>query len=267
MEQPKIEVSLISCTSPMNSEALSAERLLVYTKSTRLDQGKETRNKINNMSDQEIDEELKYMANTIPSSWEFVDYAFEIKNVTRAFTHQFVRTRTGSYAQQTMRLLEKSNFSYRIPDTLEDQTEKTMSVSFEDRAKAKEIYINCMVDIQKAYDAMLAIGIPAEDARGVLPTNIHTNIIAKFNLRTISEMARSRTGKRTQDEYREVLEMMLEEVVKVHPWTKPFLFPEKFKNIKIIEEFVAHLKAMNIVDDAQMYDLYKALDKLRKGDN
>ena len=67
-----------------------------------------------------------------------------------------------------------------------------------------------------------------EDARGILPTNIYTNIVAKFNLRTLHEMAKSRLSPRAQGEYREVFTMMVAEVVKEHPWAKPFLTPKEW---------------------------------------
>jgi len=242
--QPNIEVNLISYTQ-------DAADLLIYTKSTRLEQGEETRKKIAAMSWEEKMKELDYMANTIPSSWEFVDFVFEIKNVTRAFTHQFVRTRTGSYAQQTMRLLEKKNFTYRVPPELDDNN--------------KAIYEDCMDNIQEAYDALIDIGVKAEDARGVLPTNIHTNIIAKFNLRTLAEMARSRTGVRTQDEYREVMDLMIDKVLAVYPWTSKFMFPVDRKNFTEIEDFISKMHMDGNITDSLFYDLNKAMDKIRKG--
>ena len=60
---------------------------------------------IEGWSAQKRQNEIEYMANTVPSSWEFCDYSFMITGVTRAFTHQLVRTRTASYAQQAMRVL------------------------------------------------------------------------------------------------------------------------------------------------------------------
>ena len=72
------------------------------------------------------------------------------------------------------------------------------------------------------------MGINAEDARGVLPTNIHTNIVAKFTLRTLHEMAKSRLSPRAQGEYQEVFKLMVEEVVKKHPWAEPFLTPTEW---------------------------------------
>lgn len=89
--------------------------------------------------------------------------------MSRAFTHQFVRTRTGSYAQQTMRMLNMENFDF------------VKNYTFGGNGLASQIYDKTMADINEAYKKMIELGIPEEDARGVLPTNICTNIIAKFN--------------------------------------------------------------------------------------
>lgn len=254
-KEPKIQVTLLAVTAGCLSGLKKPEQILIYTKSTRLEQGKGTRVKIKNMKEDERSKELEYMANTIPSSWEFIDYTFEILNVTRAFTHQFVRTRTGSYAQQTMRLLEKKDFTYRIPPKLHESG----------REQQRWAYKECMKMIQEVYDRLLASDIPAEDARGVLPTNIHTNIIAKFNLRTLAEMARSRTGTRTQDEYREVMDLMLNAVIDVHPWAFRFLFPEEGKHIKALESvFEEMFKSGTITQEKKLENL-KHLDALRKG--
>lgn len=239
-----------------------AVNLLIYTKLTRLTQGEETRDKVAQMSSVEKMNELVAMSKTIPSSWEFVDYVFEIKDVTRAFTHQFVRTRTGSYAQQTMRMLEKQDFTYEMGPTIDD-------------AEKRGKYVTCMEHIQDAYDDLIALGVAVEDARGVLPTNIHTNIIAKFNLRTLAEMARSRGGLRTQSEYRDVLEGMIGAVLAVHPWAKVFLQPEHFTPIldaeDAIKEIEQHLTDPNVSHSdlraliiGELTSIKKSIDQIRK---
>jgi flavin-dependent thymidylate synthase len=253
MNQPEIQVRIIGGTAPAGRGELPVDKLLVYTKATRLEQGKDTRKKVMGLKPHEVKNELDYMANTIPSSWEMVDYVFEILNVTRAFTHQFVRTRTGSYAQQTMRLLEKKGFTYRIPPQMKGNENQLF------------LYNRCMKEIQETYDGLLADGAAAEDARGILPTNVHTNIIAKFNLRTLAEMARSRTGTRTQDEYREVMDLMLNAVTKLHPWTTPFLFPEEGKHIKALEQEIIRLHQSGSLTTEKKMAMLKDLDALRKG--
>jgi thymidylate synthase ThyX len=68
-------------------------------------------------------------------------------------------------------------------------------------------------------------GIKPEDARGILPTNILTNIIMKINLRALSEMMNKRLCERTQTEFRMAAEKMKELVLKIHPWAEKILQP------------------------------------------
>jgi len=54
--------------------------------------------------------------------------------------------------------------------------------------------MKCNNFIKATYNSLLHLGLQTEDARCVLPTNIATNIVCKFNLRTFSELVKSRTG-------------------------------------------------------------------------
>lgn len=250
----KMKVTLINAM-----ESGAAARLLVYTKQTRLTQGHDTRKAIEMMTWTEILNELGKMSKTIPSSWEFVDYVFEITGVTRAFTHQFVRTRTGSYAQQTMRILNMEDFAYET------------GPSINENCAASQRYSAIMAAINQAYKDLIADGAKEEDARGVLPTNICTNIIAKFNLRTLSEMARSRRGMRTQNEYRNVLEAMIAEVIAAHPWADIFLNPPEMQpvmdmenEIRGINSLAEELHQRRAIDNAEFSEIARALTAMAK---
>lgn len=183
-----------------------ALNLLLRTKNTRLAYSEDP----STWSEEKKQEHLEYMRDTIKSSWEFVDYVFRIEGVTRAFTHQFVRTRTGSYAQQSMRTVDVRDQEVERPENIVDAT---------------------MVDLwQKGVDACLQCysdlidgGVPVQDARGILPTNITTGIMAKFNLRSLSDMAKLRLCTRTQGEYQNVFREMRRLVIEVHPWAEEFL--------------------------------------------
>jgi flavin-dependent thymidylate synthase len=188
---------------------------LIFTKNTRLLNVEDAYDEIKDWPEDKKQEELDYMLQTIKSSWEFIDYVFEIRDVTRAFTHQFVRTRTGSYAQQSQRTVDMEGFGYYTPPRISENE------------IAKAIYDECMQKINEYYQDLREI-VPAEDARGVLPTNIHTNIVAKFNLRTLHETAKSRLSPRAQGEYQQVFKLMVDEIVKVHPWAEPFLTPTEW---------------------------------------
>lgn len=204
-------VNLIDFTgNGSHDPARHAANLLVFTKQTRLKMDPNLMSEIQGWTWERVQEELEYMANTIPSSWEFIEYKFLLNNVTRAFTHQLVRTRTGSYAQQTMRVLDVGGWDYATgPTVAEDEERRT-------------IYDDCMAKVALCYDELIEAGAKIEDARGVLPTNIHTNIVVKFDLRTMADTARKRASGRTQGEYRAVMEGMKAEVIRVHPWAALF---------------------------------------------
>lgn len=234
-----MKVSLINYT-------IDAVELLIFTKQTRLNMTAGRYKEIQNMNYNKKREELEYMANTIPSSWEFVDYTFSIEGVSRAFTHQFVRNRHGSYAQQSMRVTNVEGFGYVTGPSIINK-------------ELESLYDEAMDKIDEYYQVLINHGAEVEDARGVLPTNIETNIVAKFNLRTLSEIVKSRSGGRTQAEYREVVKGMADEVLKVHPWAEMFLFPKGRGYFDELEE------AVEKVEDPHCRQfIRKAIDKMRK---
>jgi flavin-dependent thymidylate synthase len=202
-----MKVSLINHTQ----EALE---LLLFTKQTRLSMDAGLMDEIRAWPQEKKMAELRYMLHTIKSSWEFVSYTFSIEGVSRAFTHQFVRTRSGHYAQQSQRTVDMAGFDYVTPEVFHDDHE------FQDLC---DVYDQVMSKIDDCYKTLVKLGVNPQDARGVLPTNICTNIIASFNLRTLSEMARVRLCTRTQGEYQQVFRAMRDAVAAVHPWAEPFI--------------------------------------------
>jgi flavin-dependent thymidylate synthase len=200
-----VKVTLLSYTP-------DALELLLMTKQTRLTMEPGLLDEIKAWPPERKQKELDYMRGTIQSSWEFVDYTFLIDEVSRAFTHQFVRTRQGSYAQQSQRTVDMSGFDYITPESFSDE-----------ESSAASQYRTTMRLIQSGYQLMIEDGVPPQDARGVLPTNIATNIVGKFSLRTLSEMAKVRLCTRTQGEYQDVFRAMRERVIEVHPWAEPFI--------------------------------------------
>lgn len=227
--------------------ARHAANVLVFTKGTRLQMRPGLFEAIATRPWDAILAELRYMANTIPSSWEFVTYTFLLTDVTRAFTHQLVRTRSGSYAQQTMRVLDMGTWTYGTgPGIAEDQ-------------ERRAIYDGCMRYAADAYRDLIESGAPIEDARGVLPTNIHTNIVAKFDLRSLCDTFRKRASQRTQGEYRSVIEIMKAEVMQVHPWTK--LFIERTFD-KAAAELETGIRAAGLPEQESVR-LTKLIDQLR----
>lgn len=187
---------------------MDALETLIYTKNTRL-AGEQTIDEIGMWPEERKLQELAYMRDTIKSSWEFVDYTFEISGVSRAFTHQLVRTRQGSYAQESQRTVDVRDHEVKEPEF----SEETLRSMWRD---AVEMALT-------SYGNLVDHGAPIQDARGILPTNVTTSIIAKFSLRTLHEMAMTRLCTRTQGEYQDVFRAMKAAVVQIHPWAEPFI--------------------------------------------
>jgi flavin-dependent thymidylate synthase len=203
----KLEIQLLAYTQ-------NADRMLVFSKRTRHMSGVTSWEELNKMDSNQFAAELDYALNSISSALEFVDYTFLIYGVTRGFTHQLVRHRVGvSFAQQSMRLATQEDFGYMIPDDI--QKDSAML----------ENYIDCMEIINKNYSNMLGNGANPQDARGVLPTNILTNILMKINLRALVELLGVRLCIRTQGEFQEVAKRLQSEVVRVHPWSDRLFGP------------------------------------------
>jgi len=239
---PKVEL-LWFTGKGTNDETWYAAKLLAYTKNTRLQMTPDGFEKFVNKTTEELEKELLYMSNTIPSSWEFVDVIFSINNVTRACAQQITRTRTASFAMQSQRVTDMSEVTYHIPETVIDKH------SYDDRMKMS----------LKGYAFAVEDGETLEDARGLLPINVHCNLIAKYNLRSLVELLRARDSMRVQGEYQSVAKQMREAVFAAWPWAKPFFEPKDKKAIDLIEEVAGHL------DNKELrMQLAKAADLLKK---
>lgn len=183
---------------------------LIFTKSTRLRMTGVGLEEIKAWPEEKKMAELEYMLGTIQSSWEFVDYIFMIEGVTRAFTHQLVRHRVGtSFAQQAQRAVDMSDFDYLATGPLADED-----------SDAAFIYRTGMDDIKNTYAGLIEEGVPPQDARGILPTNILTNICFKANLRTLHDMGLKRLCVKAQGEFQDVFRAIRAEMIRVHPWTE-----------------------------------------------
>lgn len=242
-----MKVTLIDYTGAGTPDPASyAANVLIFTKQTRLEMSPRLMQEIADWPYSEKMAQLEYMANTIPSSWEFVHYTFMIEGVTRGFTHQLVRTRQASYAQQTMRVLNVKGWEYGTGPTVQDH------------AVRKQWYDDAMKYIARVYDKLVEGGAAIEDARGVLPTNILTNIVMSCNMRTFVELTHKRTSPRVQGEYREFITRSQDAVRTYHPWIDLFVdrtFDRAAKDLdKEIEE---------IEDKEKRTRMIKLVDQLR----
>jgi len=149
------------------------------------------------------------------STIEHIQVTFAISNVSRACTHQLVRHRHMSFSQKSQRYVkEKGQFDYIIPPTIEKDE------------KLKQSYESFMKDISNKYQEFIEAGIPAEDARFVLPNAAASSIVASLNLRELIHIANLRLCNRAQYEIRTMVKMMCDELIKQEPWLKSYLVPK-----------------------------------------
>lgn len=248
-----MKVTLVDYTGKGHDDAaIYAAAILIFAKSTRLDMHPGLIEEIRtDWPSSKIYDELNYIANTIPSSWEFIDYTFMIQNVTRAFTHQFVRSRQFSFAQQTMRVLNKKGWTYGTGPSINEDS------------AIKSAYDSAMNFLSSTYDRLIEAGAAIEDARGILPTNIHTNILAKCNLRTFTELVRKRSSPRTQDEYRLVLNAMKQEVLQIHPWVNIFVNRTFERAAGDLDQKLKLWNSENKLSKVEMLEGIKLIDQMR----
>lgn len=141
---------------------------------------------------------------------EFADIIFDIRDISRSCSHQLVRHRIASYCQMSQRYVNQETNNYVIPHTLDyNKNNDEKSIIFE----------NAIQNCRQAYKELLALGVPKEDARYVLPEAMFTNITVKFNFRSLRNFLKLRLDSHAQWEIRElankIKDLIIEKGLKV----------------------------------------------------
>ena len=136
---------------------------------------------------------------------EHAVFTFSVEGVSRALTHQLVRHRVASFSQQSQRYVSMDKADFVTPHTVEENEQ------------AVEIYDSVMDTIWDAYKKLEELGIPAEDARYLLPNGCHTNITITMNARELLHFFSLRCCNRAQWEIREMADQMLKICKEVSP--------------------------------------------------
>jgi thymidylate synthase (FAD) len=136
---------------------------------------------------------------------EHTSFTFAISDVSRSLTHQLVRHRIASYSQQSQRYVNLKEPCYVVPPKIAQNMQM------------KKAYEHTMEVIWDQYNKLTELGIPAEDARYVLPNATCTNIIVTMNARSLLNFFELRCCQHAQWEIRKLANLMLKEVKKVAP--------------------------------------------------
>lgn len=127
---------------------------------------------------------------------EHATFTFLIKGISRVTLAQLTRHRLASFSVQSQRYCGADADSVVTPDSMRrrDTVEMIAGLSF--MAKT-------------AYDELIALGIPAEDARYILPQGITTTLMMTANARELRHFFSLRCCNRAQWEIRQLADEML----------------------------------------------------------
>jgi flavin-dependent thymidylate synthase len=148
---------------------------------------------------------------TLSAGLEFIDLHFLFEGVTRAFTHQLVRQRTAVFVQESMRFAVKTDAQWEVA------LPPAIAALAEDDPR-RVVWEDAIGQTTHAYMRLINAGVPAEDARGLLPTNITTKVHYKTNLRNLAEHAGMRLCSQAQYEWKQVWRGIVKAILNYGPW-------------------------------------------------
>lgn len=167
---------------------------------------------------------------------EAVSLHFMLEGVHRGITHQMVRQRTAAYAQESTRFAVKEDLAEAtaLPPSLEgtlghdewvaqqiamrrlaglkeyDGEQQLVEDAWLNRTDMNErqahraIWDDVVGVVGEAYNGLVNSGMPAEEARGLMPTNITTRLNYITNLRSFYDTMAVRVSDQAQFEWRHV---------------------------------------------------------------
>ena len=137
---------------------------------------------------------------------EHASFSFGIEGVSRALLAQLTRHRIASFSVQSQRYVKfNKGIDFVIPPTIEKDE------------KLLKQYNELLKTSQQYYNKFIEAGIPAEDARYVLPNASATKIVMTMNARELRHFFELRCCNRAQWEIRNMACRMLKLAKEVAP--------------------------------------------------
>lgn len=142
---------------------------------------------------------------------EHAAFTFGIEGISRACSHQLVRHRIASFSQQSQRYVSHQQpFAAVMPDSIGAHQE------------LRQRFEQHMQTSHALYADLMAAGVPAEDARFVLPNAACTKLVMTMNARELQHFFVLRCCRRAQWEIR----AMAKEMLRLARQAAPLLFAE-----------------------------------------
>ncbi|MDR1020099.1 MAG: FAD-dependent thymidylate synthase [Synergistaceae bacterium] len=131
------------------------------------------------------------------SPFEHASFTFAADGLSRVTSHQLVRHRVASFSQQSQRYVRANPPGAVMPPSV--------SASLE----AAALFESQLRSAAEAYERLISLGIPKEDARFILPHGAHTSLILTMNARELHHFFSLRLCRRAQWEIRGLAGKML----------------------------------------------------------
>ncbi|MBW2477878.1 MAG: FAD-dependent thymidylate synthase [Deltaproteobacteria bacterium] len=198
-----MRVQLLSYT-PQPEQVVAAAARLCYSDST-----------IDHLLGQAEEQIAKLLAKILElghySVLEHASFTFGIEGISRACSHQLVRHRIASFSQQSQRYVSHETQFHAVTPP---------SIAADPVLKAK--FEGFLTETHRVYSELLAAGIPAEDARFVLPNAAATKLVMTMNARELHHFFALRCCRRAQWEIR----LMAKEMLLLARKSAPLLFKD-----------------------------------------
>lgn len=143
---------------------------------------------------------------------EWVTVVFEISGVSRGLTHEIVRTRQASFAQQSMRHTDMGDANVRLPQVIDEDTSLAFS-----------IWMDAICQATEAYQKLVDLDIPYQDARTVLPIATETYIIGAYPLKVFMDTYAYRSCYMFYPEIVYLFRLMRRKLLEKCPWLAPYI--------------------------------------------
>jgi thymidylate synthase (FAD) len=137
---------------------------------------------------------------------EHASFTFAIDGISRAASHQLVRHRVASYSQQSQRYVAFQSIEFVTPPSVVAKPE------------LQAIFEASVMSSFQAYRQLVDAGIPAEDARFLLPNASSTRLMMTMNFRELMHTCSIRLCTHAQWEIRQLFSLIRDEVRKAAPF-------------------------------------------------
>jgi flavin-dependent thymidylate synthase len=171
---------------------------------------------------------------------EWVKLTFECSGVSRGLTHQLVRTRKASFAQQSMRYADMGSINVRMPEEIHyrdhfpldhdsiDQDKYPLLFDLFSAGDQYEVsprdiwYVSTQVAAE-AYQWLAEHDVPLQDARTVCPIATETYILCNYDLAEFLKLYSYRACQMFYPEMVQIMKLMKESLLEKASWLEPYI--------------------------------------------